>query len=117
MVMYLGKVVEIGDTEAIYANPAHPYTRALLASMPSMDPDRRTLTPPLAGDPPNPIDPPPGCSFHPRCGLAEAVCARRAPVLSATIAGHQVSCLMAEPDSGHSRATARRAEAAVADAC
>ncbi|GAA0798940.1 ABC transporter ATP-binding protein [Cupriavidus gilardii] len=117
MVMYLGKVVEIGETEAIYANPAHPYTRALLASMPSMDPDRRTLTPPLAGDPPNPIDPPPGCSFHPRCGLAEAVCARRAPVLSAAIAGHPVSCLMAEPDSGHSRATARRAEAAVADAC
>ncbi|WP_454763739.1 ABC transporter ATP-binding protein [Cupriavidus campinensis] len=102
MVMYLGKVVEIGDTESIYANPAHPYTRALLASMPSMDPDRRTLAAPLAGDPPNPIDPPPGCSFHPRCARAEPVCERRAPALSDALAGHPVSCLMAMPDGGHS---------------
>jgi peptide/nickel transport system ATP-binding protein len=62
MVMYLGKVVEIGDTEQVYANPAHPYTRALLASMPSMDPDHRTLAAPLAGDPPNPINPPPAAA-------------------------------------------------------
>ncbi|SDD02689.1 peptide/nickel transport system ATP-binding protein [Cupriavidus sp. YR651] len=102
MVMYLGKVVEIGDTESIYANPAHPYTRALLASMPSMDPDQRTLAAPLAGDPPNPINPPPGCSFHPRCVRAEPVCERRAPVLSDALAGHPVSCLMAMPDGGHS---------------
>ncbi|MCA3183550.1 MULTISPECIES: oligopeptide/dipeptide ABC transporter ATP-binding protein [unclassified Cupriavidus] len=102
MVMYLGKVVEIGDTESVYANPAHPYTRALLASMPSMDPDHRTLAAPLAGDPPNPINPPPGCSFHPRCARAEPVCERRAPVLSDALAGHPVSCLMAMPDGGHS---------------
>ncbi|WP_061957525.1 ABC transporter ATP-binding protein [Cupriavidus pauculus] len=102
MVMYLGKVVEIGDTETVYANPAHPYTRALLASMPSMDPDHRTLAAPLAGDPPNPIDPPPGCSFHPRCARAEPVCERRAPSLTDAIAGHPVSCLMAMPDGGHS---------------
>jgi len=102
MVMYLGKVVEIGDTESVYANPAHPYTRALLASMPSMDPDHRTLAAPLAGDPPNPIDPPPGCSFHPRCARAEPVCERRTPTLSDALAGHPVSCLMAMPDGGHS---------------
>lgn len=103
MVMYLGKVAEIGDTGTIYANPAHPYTRALLASMPSMDPDRRTETPPLAGDPPNPIDPPSGCSFQPRCTMAEAVCARRTPTLTDDIVGHPVACLMANPAGGHSR--------------
>ncbi|WP_059413063.1 ABC transporter ATP-binding protein [Cupriavidus basilensis] len=103
MVMYLGKVVEVGDTETLYANPAHPYTRALLASMPATDPDHRTLVAPLAGDPPNPINPPSGCSFHPRCAMAEAVCARRAPALSDALAGHPVACLMAHADGGHSR--------------
>ncbi|RZT42290.1 ABC transporter ATP-binding protein [Cupriavidus agavae] len=102
MVMYLGKVVEVGETESVYANPAHPYTRALLASMPSMDPDHRTLAAPLAGDPPNPINPPPGCSFHPRCARAEPVCERRAPALTDALAGYPVSCLMAMPDGGHS---------------
>ena len=103
MVMYLGKVVEVGDTETLYANPAHPYTRALLASMPAMDPDHRTQVAPLAGDPPNPINPPSGCSFHPRCAMAEDVCARRAPQLSEALAGHPVACLMSNADGGHSR--------------
>ncbi|TWG80482.1 peptide/nickel transport system ATP-binding protein [Cupriavidus gilardii J11] len=111
MVMYLGKVAEIGDTETIYTRPAHPYTRALLASMPSMDPDRRTVTPPLAGDPPNPIDPPSGCAFHPRCAMAEAVCARRAPVLTESAIGHPVACLMSAPGSGHSLAPGATAHA------
>ncbi|WP_420993888.1 ABC transporter ATP-binding protein [Cupriavidus sp. 30B13] len=108
MVMYLGKVVEVGDTETLYANPSHPYTRALLASMPATDPDHRTLVAPLAGDPPNPINPPSGCSFHPRCAMAEAVCARRAPVLTDALAGHPVACLMANADSGHSRQLAAK---------
>ncbi|RCJ04597.1 ABC transporter ATP-binding protein [Cupriavidus necator] len=95
MVMYLGKVVEIGDTETLYRHPAHPYTRALLASMPSLDPDRRTAVAPLAGDPPNPINPPPGCSFHPRCAMAQDVCARREPQLTDLVAGHPVACLLA----------------------
>ncbi|MDH4448148.1 MAG: ATP-binding cassette domain-containing protein, partial [Acidovorax sp.] len=60
MVMYLGQVAEIGDSETLFDHPAHPYTRALLSSIPSMDPDHRTEEPPLAGDPPNPINPPPG---------------------------------------------------------
>jgi peptide/nickel transport system ATP-binding protein len=102
MVMYLGQVVELGAVEAIFAAPRHPYTQALLASMPSMDPDRRTQEAPLAGDPPNPIDPPPGCRFHTRCKFAEPVCGTRVPALGG--GEHEVACLMYEPGSGHSRA-------------
>ena len=71
MVLYLGEIVEIGAVEDVYSDPQHPYTRALLGAMPSMDPDRRTLEAPLTGDPPNPIDPPSGCRFHTRCASAE----------------------------------------------
>jgi peptide/nickel transport system ATP-binding protein len=81
LVMYLGRVVEIGPADTVLAAPAHPYTEALLASMPSLDPDHRTEVAPLAGDPPNPIDPPSGCRFHPRCPLAEPVCASQDPPL------------------------------------
>ncbi len=77
MVMYLGEVVEIGPTSEIYATPRHPYSGALLAAMPSLDPDRRTLEAPLQGDPPNPIDPPSGCRFHTRCAQAFGRCSRR----------------------------------------
>ena len=104
LVMYLGKVVEIGDAETLFIAPQHPYTRALLSSVPSMDPDKRTLTPPLAGDPPNPVNPPSGCAFHPRCEFAEAVCAQKAPQLLER-AGHATACLMQEPGSGHSAAS------------
>ena len=73
MVMYMGQVAEIGPVDSLYSSPAHPYTRALLAAMPSMDPDKRTMEAPLAGDPPNPINPPPGCRFHTRCKFAQDV--------------------------------------------
>ncbi|MCC7425991.1 MAG: ABC transporter ATP-binding protein [Alphaproteobacteria bacterium] len=110
MVMYLGRVVEIGPVEAIYAEPAHPYTRALLDSMPAMDPDRRTTEPPLSGDPPNPINPPSGCRFRTRCTFAEAVCTAREPALDtvagAKFAGHHAACHMARAGSGHSKAPA-----------
>jgi peptide/nickel transport system ATP-binding protein len=105
MVMYLGQVVEIGATEDLFEAPRHPYTRALLSSIPAMDPDRRTEAPPLAGDPPNPIDPPPGCRFHTRCPRAEPVCGQRMPRLAAG-SGHPVACLMHEAGSGHSAAPA-----------
>ena len=75
--MYLGRVVETGPVEQIYRPPRHPYTRALFASKPTLDPDRRTIEMPLTGDPPNPIDPPSGCRFRTRCAFAEAVCAER----------------------------------------
>jgi peptide/nickel transport system ATP-binding protein len=104
MVMYLGQVVEIGEAEALFENPRHPYTKALLSSIPSMDPDHRTETPPLAGDPPNPIDPPSGCRFHPRCAMAQAVCSQRSPVLAQGAGAHPVACLMFEPGSGHTEA-------------
>ena len=106
MVMYLGQVVEIGETEALFERPRHPYTAALLSSMPSLDPDRRTLEAPLAGDPPSPIDPPPGCRFHTRCTFAEGVCSAREPALYETSAKHRAACLMLPPGSGHSRAPA-----------
>ncbi len=106
MVMYLGQVVELGASEALFEAPRHPYTRALLSSIPSMDPDHRTEVPPLAGDPPNPINPPPGCRFHPRCAHAQAVCAQQMPGL---VAG--VACLMHVPGSGHSAAPAPKAAA------
>lgn len=107
LVMYLGKVAEIGEAEAVFTAPRHPYTAALLSSTPSMDPDRRTHEAPLAGDPPNPIDPPSGCRFHPRCALAEEVCAIREPAQLRLSATHGVACHLADPASGHPKAGAR----------
>lgn len=107
LVMYLGKVVELGPVDAIYENPRHPYTQALLASRPSMDPGQRTTVPPLTGDPPNPINPPSGCRFRTRCAFAEEVCAARAPSLADTDgAGHLAACHMEDSSSGHSRVRA-----------
>jgi peptide/nickel transport system ATP-binding protein len=106
MVMYLGKVVEIGPVDHLYRDPQHPYTRALLSAMPSMDPRRRTLKAPLTGDPPNPINPPSGCRFRTRCPFAEAVCETALPALLAP-PGEElraVACHMRVPGSGHSRA-------------
>jgi peptide/nickel transport system ATP-binding protein len=107
MVMYLGQVAEIGPVDALYSAPAHPYARALLAAMPSMDPDKRTMEAPLAGDPPNPINPPPGCRFHTRCKHADAVCSARDPGLYVMKeAGHLAACHIHIPGSGHREATA-----------
>ena len=106
LVMYLGEVVEIGPVGSIYDRPAHPYTRALLASRPSMDPARRRTVPPLVGDPPNPVNPPSGCRFRTRCDFAEDVCAARKPLAAELGGGHLAACHMASPDSGHSKAGA-----------
>ena len=108
LVMYLGKVVELGPVEAIYGSPRHPYTRALLSAMPSMDPDRRTSSAPLAGDPPSPINPPPGCRFFSRCPHAEPLCQKREPALLADSEGsdHKVACHIAVAGSGHTQAPA-----------
>ena len=104
MVMYLGQVVEIGDCETLFKQPKHPYTHALLSSVPSMDPDNRTEEPPLSGDPPNPINPPSGCRFHTRCVHAQAICSQTMPALVSDTAGHGVACLMHVAGSGHSDA-------------
>jgi peptide/nickel transport system ATP-binding protein len=104
-----GEVVELGPVDKVWDQPSHPYTRALLAAMPSSDPDNRTETPPISGDPPNPIDPPPGCRFHTRCPFAEPLCADATPKLSdVDTMGHQAACYMAIPGSGHSRAPANK---------
>ncbi len=106
MVMYLGQIVEIGPVQRIYGHAVHPYTRALLSAVPSMDPARRTLASPISGDPPNPINPPAGCRFHDRCPKAQAVCKAQAPRLLpvARDGAHQVACHLNEPQSGHSDA-------------
>jgi peptide/nickel transport system ATP-binding protein len=106
MVMYLGKVAEIGSRDAIFENTRHPYSAALLASMPKMDPSERTLEPPLSGDPPNPIDPPPGCRFHTRCSFAESICSENLPPLASVSESQSAACLMSVPGSRHSRAPA-----------
>ena len=101
MVMYLGRVVETGSVSSIYRHPRHPYTRALFASKPTLDPDRRTTVMPLTGDPPNPINPPSGCRFRTRCVFAQARCAEQVPPLATPFEGdadasHLVACIIPE---------------------
>jgi peptide/nickel transport system ATP-binding protein len=78
-VMYLGRIVETGPTERIFTAPRHPYTKALLASVPSLDPTRRSTKPLALGDVPSPERPPPGCHYHPRCAVRLASCSRDDP--------------------------------------
>ncbi len=101
LVMYLGQVVEIGTAAQVFDAPRHPYTRALLRSMPSGDPLQRTTEAPLSGDPPNPIDPPSGCRFHTRCAFAQPVCAQKMPDFVSTAPDHGVACLRWQPGSGY----------------
>lgn len=104
LVMYLGQVVEMAPVERLYQQPRHPYTKALLSAVPSMDPSRRTERSPLSGDPPNPINPPSGCRFRDRCQHAHAVCAEKMPGLTETGAGHWAACHLDDPSSGHPEA-------------
>ena len=107
LVMYLGAVVELGPVHEIFARPKHPYTVALLASRPSMDPANRIEEPPLTGDPPSPINPPSGCRFRTRCQFAESVCAAVQPILGEwrDRDSHIAACHMQDPASGHTLAT------------
>ena len=105
MVMYLGEVVENGPVDQVFDAPMHPYTQALLRSMPSMDPERRTHEAPLSGDPPNPINPPSGCRFHTRCAQARTTCQRHKPELR-QYGSHAVRCLAHQPESDYSCAQA-----------
>jgi peptide/nickel transport system ATP-binding protein len=93
LVMYLGQIVEIGSAAEVSAAPLHPYTQALWASAPSMNPDERIARPPLMGDPPNPINPPSGCRFRTRCPHAMAICASSTPPLQPVgHSGRHVAC-------------------------
>ena len=104
MVMYLGKVVEIGPVEPIYGNPQHPYTRALLSARPSMDPAPAHESADFPAIRPIPINPPSGCRFRTRCPFAEAVCAEREPPLTRRAGDHLPPVHAATPGSGHSLA-------------
>jgi oligopeptide transport system ATP-binding protein len=91
-IMYLGKIVEIASSETIYRDAKHPYTRALLSSVPIPDPNRRRERMILEGDVPSPVRPPPGCSFHPRCPYREKICSEVEPRLEFAHGGHGVAC-------------------------
>ncbi|MFC4326380.1 ABC transporter ATP-binding protein [Streptomyces andamanensis] len=98
-VMYLGRIVEIGDRARVYGDPAHPYTRALLSAVPVPDPaaERARERIVLRGDPPSPAAPPPGCPFHPRCHKAQDVCRVERPELTGP-PSRQVACHFPESD-------------------
>ena len=89
-VLYLGRLVELADKQKLFASPQHPYTRMLLDAIPQMKHVGRSRTP-VQGEVPNPLDPPPGCTFHPRCPLANERCRRERPPLQ-TLRGVQVAC-------------------------
>ncbi len=91
-VMYLGRIVEYAETEALYQRPRHPYTQALFAAALPADPDAPRLDIELAGEVPSPINPPAGCHFHPRCPIATRECAQVEPVLKDISTDHVVAC-------------------------
>lgn len=95
-VMYVGRVVEVAPTEKLYQQPKHPYTEALLSSIPKPDPARKKRRIAIAGEIPNPANPPSGCYFHPRCPYAQAICTREAPPLREVTPGQFAACHFSE---------------------
>jgi oligopeptide/dipeptide ABC transporter ATP-binding protein len=93
-VMYLGSIVETGPTATLYRHPLHPYTSALLASVPKISAAGSGFTAraPITGEPPNPINPPSGCRFHPRCPRVQPRCKKERPILGKLDSDHQVAC-------------------------
>ncbi len=98
-VMYLGRMVEIGDWKNLYQTPHHPYTQSLLSAVPVPDPDvqreRKRII--LKGDPPSPANPPSGCRFHTRCSIAQEICAKECPAMKKVGPGHYCACHFAKP--------------------
>jgi len=93
-VMYLGRLVELADSDELFDNPLHPYTQALLEAVPIPDPDveKQRAHRVMKGEVPSPINPPSGCVFHPRCPLAVGSCAQEVPQLRELKPGHWVAC-------------------------
>jgi peptide/nickel transport system ATP-binding protein/oligopeptide transport system ATP-binding protein len=98
MVMYLGRIVEIGPKQQIYSAPQHPYTQALLSAAPEPDPDIKAKRIVLEGDVPSPTGIPPGCSFHTRCPLAQDICRVERPALREVAPGQNAACHFARPN-------------------
>ncbi|MCB1991365.1 MAG: peptide ABC transporter substrate-binding protein, partial [Geminicoccaceae bacterium] len=96
-VMYLGRVVEIGEKEKIYTAPHHPYTQALLSAAPQPDPDLKVERIILQGDVPSPTNIPSGCAFRTRCPIAQDVCAVERPALRQVSQGQEAACHFARP--------------------
>ncbi len=95
-ILYLGKIAEIGNLKEVYSLPLHPYTQALMAAVPVPDPHKRRTQSMPAGEIPNPIHPPSGCRFHPRCPFAKDICSQEEPILRELLPEHQVACHIAE---------------------
>jgi peptide/nickel transport system ATP-binding protein len=95
-IMYLGMMAEVAELRELYTHPLHPYSQALLAAVPVPNPHERRTEPMPEGEIPNPINPPSGCRFHPRCPIARARCAEEVPELRELRPGHQVACHFAE---------------------
>ena len=91
-VMYLGRIVELGDTEAVYDRPLHPYTQALLSAIPKRDPSEVKERIRLEGDVPSPANPPKGCAFHDRCARCMGICKEQVPAVHEPEPGHTVAC-------------------------
>jgi len=94
IIMYLGKIVEMGYTKKIFSNPLHPYAKALLSAVPNPDPDRQVEQIMLIGDVPSPVNLPPGCNFHTRCPYAEKQCELDVPFLTKVGKDHYVACTL-----------------------
>jgi peptide/nickel transport system ATP-binding protein len=94
-IMYLGKIVEMGDKKEIFSNPIHPYTQALLSAIPVPNPERKRKTIELKGEVPSAIKIPSGCRFHPRCPFTENICIKEEPELKAATVDHFVACHVA----------------------
>jgi len=93
-IMYLGKIVELGSTQKVLNNPIHPYTQALIAAIPSPNPLEQKRKEFLPGEPPSPINLPPGCVFHPRCPFSTEKCKREEPLLEEVESDHYVACFL-----------------------
>ncbi|MEM3659626.1 MAG: ABC transporter ATP-binding protein [Thermoproteota archaeon] len=108
-IMYLGKIVEMGEKEEIFSNPLHPYTQALLSAIPVPNPDRKRRIIELKGEVPSAIRIPTGCRFHPRCPFAEEACQKEEPELTVASDGHLVACHLIN-DNEHTTSAAKHSK-------